>query len=216
MNFTIFSRFLNPITKHRPINLNGYHRYYATYWLNHNRPCKNPESTLSCYRHQHHHTWIQKDVLSNMKGALANFGGSFSFLTNSTSNYLSVAQVTDLLRQERGKDVCAINISPEYCYVDHIVICSGSSTRHLRGMATSLKSQFRGKHLPGIGKVLIEGEDCQDWMAIDIGNMVVHFFLPETREKYQLEKLWLLGPQYDDLTISMSLTEDLMNKHWNK
>lgn len=70
--------------------------------------------------------------------------------------------------------------------------------------------------MPGIGKVIVEGEDCQDWMVVDIGNMVVHFFLPETREKYQLEKLWLLGPKHDDLTASMLLTEGLMNQHWEK
>jgi hypothetical protein len=28
--------------------------------------------------------------------------------------------------------------------------------------------------------------------------MVVHFFLPEVREIYELEKLWALGPKYDD------------------
>ena len=30
------------------------------------------------------------------------------------------------------------------------------------------------------------------------GNIVVHFFLPEVREVYELEKLWTLGPEYDD------------------
>ena len=75
-----------------------------------------------------------------MKQILSRFGG-FSFLTSASSQYLSVAEVTDLLRQERGKDICAINISPEYCYADHLIICSGSSTRHLKGMANSLKSQ---------------------------------------------------------------------------
>ena len=30
------------------------------------------------------------------------------------------------------------------------------------------------------------------------GNIVVHFMLPDTREKYELEKLWTLGSAYDD------------------
>ena len=30
------------------------------------------------------------------------------------------------------------------------------------------------------------------------GNAVVHFMTPEARNKYELEKLWSLGPRYDD------------------
>lgn len=41
------------------------------------------------------------------------------------------------------------------------------------------------------------------------GNMVVHFFLPEVREVYELEKLWTLGPKYDDQTKAMLREEKL-------
>ena len=41
------------------------------------------------------------------------------------------------------------------------------------------------------------------------GNMVVHFFLPEVREVYELEKLWTLGPKYDDQTRAMLEGEKL-------
>lgn len=35
-----------------------------------------------------------------------------------------------------------------------------------------------------------------------VGNIVVHFMLPEAREKYQIEKLWTLG-EFDDMTIEI-------------
>ena len=41
------------------------------------------------------------------------------------------------------------------------------------------------------------------------GNIVVHFFLPEVREVYELEKLWTLGPKYDDQTKAMLEEEKL-------
>jgi len=43
------------------------------------------------------------------------------------------------------------------------------------------------------------------------GNIVVHFFLPEVREVYELEKLWTLGPKYDDQTKAM-LEEDKLRQ----
>lgn len=49
--------------------------------------------------------------------------------------------------------------------------------------------------------------DSEDWTAVDVGSTVVHFFLPETRERYELEKLWTLGPKYDDQTREMEKRE---------
>lgn len=146
MTSSIVSRFLTSL-KHHNANLNGrcIRYYFATYYhddnnviCNHNLQSRYNYYTY--YQNHQYHSWIHKDYSLNMKQILSKFGG-FSFLTSASSHYLSVAEVTDLLRQERGKDLCVINISPEYCYVDHLIICSGSSTRHLKGMANSLKSQ---------------------------------------------------------------------------
>ena len=38
----------------------------------------------------------------------------------------------------------------------------------------------------------------------------MHFFLPEVREVYELEKLWTLGPKYDDQSKAMLERERLV------
>ena len=43
-----------------------------------------------------------------------------------------------------------------------------------------------------------------------IANIAVHFFLPEVREVYELEKLWTLGPKYDDQSKAMLERERLV------
>ena len=71
------------------------------------------------------------------------------------------------------------------------------------------------------GRVRVEGRDSDEWMAVNLGRFthahtlftltspppppthipgfaVVHMMLDEARNKYELEKLWALGPQYDD------------------
>jgi ribosomal silencing factor RsfS len=47
----------------------------------------------------------------------------------------------------------------------------------------------------------IEGtKDTKDWIAIDLGNIALHIFTGKAREDVDLETLWTVGPQYDDLT----------------
>uniref|UniRef100_A0A671N8R1 Si:zfos-1192g2.3 n=1 Tax=Sinocyclocheilus anshuiensis TaxID=1608454 RepID=A0A671N8R1_9TELE len=45
--------------------------------------------------------------------------------------------------------------------------------------------------------VRLEGRDCDDWKCIDFGPMVLHLMLPDTRQMYELEKLWTLR-SYDE------------------
>ena len=40
----------------------------------------------------------------------------------------------------------------------------------------------------------IEGLTALEWLLIDLGDVVVHLFLPETRDAFQLESLWADSP----------------------
>ncbi|XP_063306781.1 mitochondrial assembly of ribosomal large subunit protein 1 [Pelobates fuscus] len=102
-----------------------------------------------------------------------------------------------LLRQENGKDVCVIKIPPEVKYAEYFVIVSGFSTRHLQAMAQYTLKVFKSLKRVSNSQIILEGKDTDDWMCIDFGDIVVHFMLPETRELYELEKLWTLR-SYDD------------------
>ncbi|XP_078344252.1 uncharacterized protein LOC144629882 [Oculina patagonica] len=121
--------------------------------------------------------------------------------------YMNIQDLVDFLKKESAVDICVIKTSGiRQNYVDYFVVVSGVSTRHIRAMAKNLEQLFRGRVLQGIGKdgrVVAEGLESDHWVALDIGNIVVHFFLPEVREVYELEKLWTLGPKYDDQTKAM-------------
>ncbi|XP_072139081.1 mitochondrial assembly of ribosomal large subunit protein 1 [Mobula birostris] len=111
--------------------------------------------------------------------------------------------LVSLLRQENAKDICVIKLPMELKYTNYFIIVSGTSARHLQAMAQyAIKVH---KHLK-IGEndcATIEGKDTDDWKCIDFGNMVVHFMLPETRELYELEKLWTLH-SYDDQFLKIA------------
>ncbi|NXP78276.1 MASU1 protein, partial [Ramphastos sulfuratus] len=111
--------------------------------------------------------------------------------------------VVALLRQENAKDICVIQLPPEIQYCNYFIIVSGSSTRHLHAMAHYMLKMYKLHKEEGDPHTQIEGKETEDWLCIDFGTIVMHFMLPETREVYELEKLWTLG-SYDDQLAQMT------------
>ncbi|XP_051008373.1 mitochondrial assembly of ribosomal large subunit protein 1 [Acomys russatus] len=124
----------------------------------------------------------------------------------------NIDMLVSLLRQENARDICVIKVPPEMRYTDYFVVGSGTSTRHLHAMAHYIVKMY--KYLKGRSDphVKIEGKDTDDWLCVDFGSMVVHLMLPETRETYELEKLWTLRSFDDQLAqiAAETLPEDFI------
>ncbi|XP_028985869.1 mitochondrial assembly of ribosomal large subunit protein 1 [Betta splendens] len=128
------------------------------------------------------------------------------------SETFSLDVLVSLLRQENAVDICVIKVSEEIQYAQYFIVVSGVSPRHLRAMALYAIKVYKFLKKDGDPNVKLEGKDTEDWMCIDFGNVVVHFMLPETREVYELEKLWTLR-SYDEQLKSIpaeTLPEDFI------
>ncbi|XP_036705559.1 LOW QUALITY PROTEIN: mitochondrial assembly of ribosomal large subunit protein 1-like [Balaenoptera musculus] len=108
-----------------------------------------------------------------------------------------INMLVSLLRQENARDICVIKVPPEMKYTDYCVIGGGTSPRHLHAMAYYIVKMYKYLKCKSEPHVNIEGKDTDDWLCMDFGSMVIHLMLPETRETYELEKLWTLR-SYDD------------------
>ncbi|KAL4646880.1 mitochondrial assembly of ribosomal large subunit protein 1 [Arapaima gigas] len=126
--------------------------------------------------------------------------------------------VVALLRQENAADVCVINVPTEMKYVDYFIVVSGSSTRHLVAMAEYALKVYKSMKTDTEPHVKIEGRNTDDWLCIDFGHIVVHFMLPETRDLYELEKLWTLRTFDEQLSLMPTemLPEDFIYEDKSK
>ena len=71
-----------------------------------------------------------------------------------------------------------------------MVVASGRSQRHVSAIADHLLRALKDVcH----SLVKVEGLNEGDWVLIDAGDIIVHLFRPETREFYNLEKIWLIA-----------------------
>ncbi len=93
-------------------------------------------------------------------------------------------QALDALKAE---DVIVIDVHNYANFTDFMIFASGRSTRHVKSIANEVVETAKSGNLPPLG---VEGEDVGEWILVDLGDVIVHVMLPETREFYELEKLW--------------------------
>lgn len=58
-------------------------------------------------------------------------------------------------------------------------------------------------------------DDSKDWRLVDMKNIILHVFLKETRELYDIETLWTVGEDFDDKIQrpETSKLSDIMSKY---
>ena len=104
--------------------------------------------------------------------------------TNSREKTLRIA---GLAADKKAVDVVALDMRNISTFCDYFVICSGSSTRTVKGVSDFIEEALRKQ---GISAHHIEGKEESRWILMDYGDVLVHIFHQELRPFYNLEWLW--------------------------
>jgi len=99
------------------------------------------------------------------------------------------------LEDMKGVDLTVIDIVGKSSIADAMIVVTGTSQRHVRSMAETVRLTAKDAGHPPLG---IEGGDSSDWVLVDLGDVIVHVMTEEKREFYSLEKLWSVGPAEAD------------------
>uniref|UniRef100_A0A023G1U4 Mitochondrial assembly of ribosomal large subunit protein 1 n=1 Tax=Amblyomma parvum TaxID=251391 RepID=A0A023G1U4_AMBPA len=123
-------------------------------------------------------------------------------LNRGETGVFEVEELVDILREEKLTDIAVITVPKEMVYADYLVLATAVSPRQARGVTEFLRKLYKRKKDSTDPTLFIEGEETADWKVLDMGNVVLHVFLPEARRHYDVETLWTVGSDYDDLTRS--------------
>lgn len=91
------------------------------------------------------------------------------------------------LDSSKALDVLSIDVHQHSSITDLMIICTGTSNRHVSAMADRLV-EYLARH--DIHGVQMSGEQEGKWVVIDVGNVMVHVMQESERQRYQLENLY--------------------------
>ncbi len=95
--------------------------------------------------------------------------------------------VVDAASDKKAEDILVLNVSEVTTIADLFVIVSGRGERQVQAIADEIVEKAKAAGRQPVG---IEGYTAGRWILIDLGDVVVHAFVPEEREFYRLERLW--------------------------
>ena len=104
---------------------------------------------------------------------------------------VSYAQkISDLMLGKKALDVIIIDVQKITTLTDFFVICTSESEPQTRAITDHINEQMKKE---GLKAWHIEGYENLDWVLMDYVNIVVHVFSRESRDYYDLERLWADG-----------------------
>jgi ribosome-associated protein len=103
-----------------------------------------------------------------------------------------IKTVVDAIDELKGEDIVTLNVMTQSVDMEAIIIATGRSVQHVRGIVNNIKIESKKLNMTLLG---IEGEEFGEWALIDLGEVVAHIMIDKTRDFYKLEKLWSIDDE---------------------
>jgi ribosome-associated protein len=95
--------------------------------------------------------------------------------------------ILDTLDERKGQFITSIDVRGKTSVTDYMVIATGTSERHVHSLCEYVVEKAKSHGLKPLG---VEGGPGSEWVLVDLGDVILHVMTAQTREFYQLEKLW--------------------------
>ena len=107
-------------------------------------------------------------------------------LTGADARELAEA-IAEVLDSKKGRDIKILHVEDKTVIAEYFVLCTGNSSTQIRGLAGEVEFRIGERGLAPYG---VEGRDNNSWLILDYSNVIVHIFSRESREFYDLDRLY--------------------------
>jgi len=96
-------------------------------------------------------------------------------------------QIIGFMQDKQAKDITLLDIRGVSNLCDYFIICSGESTRQVKAICEEVKRMCKKNKITLQHQ---ESDESSRWVLIDLSDIMLHVFLEEARNFYDLEYLW--------------------------
>jgi len=112
-----------------------------------------------------------------------------------------MALVLEAAEEKKAENPVAISLKGIATFTDGFIICSGAQRRQTQAICDAIVERLKAA---GERAGHIEGYERGEWILIDLYDLIVHVFIPETRDFYSLERLWGDAPHVEPVSATAS------------
>lgn len=95
--------------------------------------------------------------------------------------------IIEKLDAEQAEAISIVDLEGKADFARYMVIASCRSSKHVCALADILTAMISKYITYGIN---VEGLESGQWVLIDVGDIIIHLFLPVVREHYSIEEIW--------------------------
>ena len=90
---------------------------------------------------------------------------------------------------KKAQDILLLDLSQKNTYLNYFLIVSANSPLHLRALSKEFYKEYPD-YTKGLSHRINANEIDSGWLILDLIDVVIHIFLEDERQYYNLEKLW--------------------------
>ncbi|MCI9576583.1 MAG: ribosome silencing factor [Clostridiales bacterium] len=103
-------------------------------------------------------------------------------------------EASKFLNEKKALELKIVKIEDISSLADYFVFATGTSNTHVNALADEVEVQLKKI---GVTPDHIEGYRSNSWVLLDYGHVIIHVFTPDSREFYDLDRLWQDGQLVD-------------------
>jgi len=92
-------------------------------------------------------------------------------------------RIKDVIEEKKGEDVQIIDTSGGDYFVDRVVIATSLSDKHTAALLDTLKEKLKPE-----GEEFLKVQEGDEWIVIDLGDILIHLMTEAYRQKYRIEE----------------------------
>lgn len=103
-------------------------------------------------------------------------------------------KIAAVASEAKAEQITILDLRDLSNITDYFVVFTGTSAIHLRSVGDKIEEALRKE---GIKPGQVDGQRGAGWVVFDYGSVIVHAMLKESRELFDLERLWGDAPRID-------------------